>query len=84
MIRITNEISKLIQSRATLAELRQAATRLGMKLLRDSALEKVNEGTTSLEEALSVTTDPGEQSWETVLDSLSDALSEHEEQPDGV
>ena len=84
VIRITNEISKLIQTRASLPELRREATRLGMKLLRDSALEKVHQGTTSLEEALSVTTDPGEKSWETVLDSLSDALSEHEEEPDGV
>lgn len=76
VIRITTEMANLIQTRASLPELRQAATKLGMKLLRDSALEKARQGTTSLEEALSVTTDPGTQSWETVLDSLRNALSE--------
>jgi len=84
VIRITAEIAKLIQTRASLPELRQVATKLGMKSLRDSALEKVRQGDTSLEEALSATTDPGEQSWKNIADSLRDALSQQEEEPDGV
>ena len=84
VIRITSDLAKLIQTRATVPELRKVATGLGMKLLRDSALEKVRQGTTSLEEALSVTTDPGARSWSTVLDSLQDAISDLEEAPDAV
>jgi hypothetical protein len=47
-----------------------------MKLLSASAMEKVREGVTSLEEALSVTAGPSSESWETVLDSLQSALAE--------
>jgi hypothetical protein len=47
-----------------------------MKLLGASAMEKVREGMTSLEEALSVTTDHGAESWDNVLDSLQDALAQ--------
>ena len=36
------------------AELRAAARQQGMKLLADSAMDKVRQGTTSLEEALAV------------------------------
>jgi type IV pilus assembly protein PilB len=55
VIRITNQMAGLIQTRTPVAELRRGATQEGMKLLRDSALDKVREGTTSLEEALSIT-----------------------------
>jgi type IV pilus assembly protein PilB len=55
VIRITNRMAGLIQTRTPLPDLRRAATSEGMKLLRDSALEKVRLGTTSLEEALSIT-----------------------------
>jgi len=55
VIRITGRMAELIQARTPLPELRRAATDQGMKLLRHSALEKVRQGTTSLEEALSIT-----------------------------
>ena len=55
VIRITEQMANLIQARTPLPELRRAAAREGMKLLADSALEKVHEGITSLEEALSIT-----------------------------
>lgn len=52
VVRITRTLSDLIQSRTPLAELREAARGEGMKMLADSAIEKVRQGTTSLEEAL--------------------------------
>jgi type IV pilus assembly protein PilB len=55
VIRITQRMADLIQNRATLPELRQAARDQGMKLLADSAQDKVKVGETSLEEALTVT-----------------------------
>ncbi len=55
VIRITNRIANLIQTRTPLPELRQAAVAEGMKLLRKSAMEKVQQGVTSLEEALGIT-----------------------------
>ncbi|MCA9263818.1 MAG: type II/IV secretion system protein [Planctomycetales bacterium] len=55
VIRITAQMSDLIQRKATLAELRQLAQSQGMKLLAQTSREKVREGLTSLEEALSVT-----------------------------
>ncbi len=55
VIRITEQMASLIQARTPLPELRRAAAREGMKSLADSALEKVREGITSLEEALSIT-----------------------------
>ncbi|CAN5619538.1 GspE/PulE family protein [soil metagenome] len=55
VIRITPELSHLIQSQASLTNLRQAAQAAGMKTLFESALAKVREGITSLEAALSVT-----------------------------
>lgn len=55
VIRITEPMANLIQSRTPLPELRRAASEQGMKLLPHSALDKVRQGITSLEEALSVT-----------------------------
>jgi len=55
VIRITEKMAKLIQTKTPLPDLRKAATEQGMNLLYDSALEKVCAGLTSLEEALSVT-----------------------------
>lgn len=54
VIRITPQMSDLIQKRTPLPEMRLAATQQGMKLLSDSGLDKVRLGLTSLEEALSV------------------------------
>lgn len=54
VIRITNKMANLIQSRTPVSELRVSAREQGMKLLADSALDKVRLGVTSLEEALSV------------------------------
>ena len=55
IIRVTPELSRLIQKRAPLDELRKVARAEGMKMLYDSALDKVRQGLTSLEVALSVT-----------------------------
>ena len=55
VIRITTLMSKLIQSRTPIQEMREAAQSQGMKLLIDSAVDKAREGLTSLESALSVT-----------------------------
>ncbi len=55
VIRITPHMARLIQCRTPLAELRKAAREEGMKLLYDSAIDKVRKGQTSLESALSVT-----------------------------
>jgi type IV pilus assembly protein PilB len=55
VVRITPRMAELIQKRTALPELRQAAQDEGMKMLADSALDKVRQGLTSLEEALAVT-----------------------------
>jgi type IV pilus assembly protein PilB len=54
VIRITPLMARLIQNRTPLPELREAARSEGMKLLFDSAIDKVRAGLTSLEAALSV------------------------------
>ncbi len=54
VVRITSNMGDLIQKRTPLPELREAARGEGMKMLADSALDKVRDGITSLEEALSV------------------------------
>jgi type IV pilus assembly protein PilB len=54
VIRITPKVARLIQVRTPLSELRQGAREEGMKMLFDSAMDKVKEGLTSLESALSV------------------------------
>jgi type IV pilus assembly protein PilB len=55
VVRITPRMAELIQSRTPLPDLRRAACEEGMKMLADSALDKVRAGLTSLEEALAVT-----------------------------
>ncbi len=54
VVRITARMASLIQSRATLPEMRVAAREEGMKLLIDSGMDKVKSGLTSLEEVLTV------------------------------
>ncbi len=54
VVRITNRMANLIQTRAPLPELRAGAREQGMKLLADSGLDKVRQGLTSLEEVLTV------------------------------
>lgn len=83
VVRITDQIGDLIQRRTPLVELRREATRQGMKLLGASGLEKVREGVTSLEEALSVTTGPSTEPWDKILDSLQSALAAQQEVDDG-
>jgi type IV pilus assembly protein PilB len=56
VVRITENIADLIQKRTPLPEMRGAAKGEGMKMLADSALDKVRSGMTSLEEALSIST----------------------------
>jgi len=55
VIRITPRLTMLIQKRTPVDQLRKAAREEGMKMLFDSALDKVRQGLTSLEAALSVT-----------------------------
>jgi type IV pilus assembly protein PilB len=55
VVRITPRLTQLIQKRSSLDQLRKAAREEGMKTLFDSAIDKVREGQTSLEAALSVT-----------------------------
>jgi type IV pilus assembly protein PilB len=55
VVRINPRLTQLIQKRAPLDQLRKAAREDGMKLLFDSTLDKVRQGLTSLEAALSVT-----------------------------
>jgi type IV pilus assembly protein PilB len=54
IIRITSSLTQLIQKRVPLDELRKCAREEGMKMLYDCALDKVRQGVTSLEAALSV------------------------------
>jgi type IV pilus assembly protein PilB len=54
VVRITSRMGDLIQNRTPLPEMREAVREQGMKLLADSVLDKVRQGLTSLEEALSV------------------------------
>jgi type IV pilus assembly protein PilB len=55
VIRITSRMAELIQTRTPVSGLRQAAHEQGMKLLADSCIDKVKQGLTSLEEALTIT-----------------------------
>ncbi len=55
VIRLTPRLIQLIQKRTPLDQLRKAAREEGMKMLFDSAIDKVRQGLTSLEAALSVT-----------------------------
>ena len=55
VIRITPKLTHLIQKRVPLDQLRKGAREDGMKMLYDSALDKVRQGLTSLEAALTVT-----------------------------
>ena len=54
VVRITPRMGELIQNRTPLPQMREAVREQGMKLLADSGLDKVRQGLTSLEEALSV------------------------------
>jgi type IV pilus assembly protein PilB len=54
VVRITPNMADLIQKRTPLPQLREAARGEGMKMLIDSAVDKVRSGMTSLEEAMSV------------------------------
>jgi type IV pilus assembly protein PilB len=52
---VNSEIQSLINERAPFQKIRDAGRNVGMQTLYDSALEKAQEGVTSLEEALAVT-----------------------------
>jgi type IV pilus assembly protein PilB len=54
VVRITQEMSRLIQIRTPLPDLRAAARQEGMKLLIDSGIDKVRQGLTSMESVLTV------------------------------
>ena len=55
MFSLNDEIRQLVLKRANAAEICQAATRLGMRTLRQSGLEKVRAGVSSLAEVYRVT-----------------------------
>lgn len=55
VMEITEEIRDLINQRASFQKIREVARASGMQTLQESAVKKVEEGITSLEEALSVT-----------------------------
>jgi type IV pilus assembly protein PilB len=55
VVRITSKLAQLIQKRTPVDQLRKAAREEGMKMLFDSAIDKVIQGLTSLEAALGVT-----------------------------
>jgi len=54
VIRITPMIANLIQSRATVPQIKEAAGKEGFKFLFENSLEKVKKGVTSLEEAMTL------------------------------
>ena len=54
VIRINLKLTHLIQKRVPLDQLRKGAREEGMKMLYDSALDKVRQGLTSLEAALTM------------------------------
>jgi len=57
---VNDEIRRLANERATTLEIQKAATRLGMKTLRQSGWERVLGGSTTIEEVIRVTkTDHG-------------------------
>jgi len=55
MIVVNDEMRELINQRATFQKIRDTARAFGMQTLYESAIKKVEEGTTALEEAFSVT-----------------------------
>jgi len=60
LLRVNDEIRRLANERATTLEIQKAATRLGMKTLRQSGWERVLGGSTTIEEVIRVTkTDHG-------------------------
>jgi general secretion pathway protein E/type IV pilus assembly protein PilB len=60
LLRVNDEIRRLANERATTLEIQKAATRLGMKTLRQSGWERVFNGSTTIEEVIRVTkTDHG-------------------------
>ncbi|MDD5565885.1 MAG: GspE/PulE family protein, partial [Candidatus Omnitrophica bacterium] len=52
---LNNQLRELINAKASFQQLREVAMASGMQTLYESALKKVEDGTTSLEEALAVT-----------------------------
>jgi type II secretory ATPase GspE/PulE/Tfp pilus assembly ATPase PilB-like protein len=52
---INDAIQNLIYQRSSFQKIREAARQSGMQTLYESAIQKVEEGSTSLEEALAVT-----------------------------
>jgi type IV pilus assembly protein PilB len=54
VIRIEGQLARLIQEQASLPDLQQTAMSEGVKLIEQSGKDKVRDGLTSLEEALSV------------------------------
>lgn len=57
VVKITPEISKIIMNGGTTIEINEVAQQLGFKNLRQSGLNKVAQGMTTLKELLRVTTD---------------------------
>jgi general secretion pathway protein E len=60
VLTVTNQLSRLIHSRADTLDLRRCALREGMEPLRISGARKIADGKTTLEEVLSVVPAPGD------------------------
>lgn len=52
---LNNQLRELINAKASFQKIREVAVATGMQILYESALKKVEDGTTSLEEALAIT-----------------------------
>jgi general secretion pathway protein E len=57
LMEVTDSIRDLIQKRANAAQIRDEAIRLGMRLLADDGKRRVQNGTTTIEEVIRVTTE---------------------------
>jgi type IV pilus assembly protein PilB len=51
------EVKELVLARASMTEIKKEAMRMGMKTLRQSGIQKIREGVTSIEEVLRATMD---------------------------
>ena len=54
LLAVTNGVRKLIVSKATASQIRQAALKDGMQTLRDDGCQKIRDGLTTMEEVLRV------------------------------
>jgi general secretion pathway protein E len=73
LLLVDESIRRLIQSRATASEIKDAAVRAGTRTLRDDGIEKVLAGVTTTPEVERVTLQPESQDGMTPVDDTLDA-----------